>query len=71
MTPFLSSSGGNCQDAVIAVEDFTVTVKPLGAAEGAAIKHYSHDLLVNSSQGCALRKILTAKETLQAPNFVG
>ena len=45
--PFWVSAGGNFQDAVIAVEDFTVTVKPLGAAEGAAIKqHYSHDLLV-------------------------
>jgi len=29
------------------VEDFTVTVKPLGAAEGAVIEqHYNHDLLV-------------------------
>ena len=41
MTPFLLSSGGNCQDAVILVELLAVTVKPLGAAEGAAIEqHY-------------------------------
>ena len=43
MTPFLSSSGGSCQDALILVELFAVTVKPIGAAEGAAIEqHYIH-----------------------------
>ena len=43
MTPFLLSAGGNCQDAVILVELFAVTVKPLGAAEGAAIEqNYIH-----------------------------
>ena len=41
MTPFLSLSGGSCQDAVILVELFAVTVKLVGAAEGAAIEqHY-------------------------------
>ena len=41
--PFQSFAGGNCQDAVIMVEDFAVTVKTLGAAEGTAIEQiYVH-----------------------------
>ena len=35
MIPFLESSGGNCQDAVIVVEFLTVTVKFAGGCEGA------------------------------------
>ena len=43
MIPFLSSAGGNCQDAVILVEVFAVRAKPLGAEEGAAVEqHYIH-----------------------------
>ena len=39
-------AGGNCQDAVILVEDFTVIVKPLGAAEGAVIEQHYNIILV-------------------------
>ena len=35
--PFLESAGGNCQDAVMLVEEVTVTVKLVGAFEGTAI----------------------------------
>ena len=35
--PFLKSAGGNCQDAVIIVEVTAVTLKLLGAFNGAAI----------------------------------
>ena len=35
--PFLESAGGNCQDAVIIVEVTAVTLKLLGAFDGAAI----------------------------------
>ena len=38
MIPFLSSAGGNCQDASILVEDFAVREKLLGACEGTEIK---------------------------------
>ena len=34
MFPCLVFSGGNCQDAVILVDVFAATVKPLGACEG-------------------------------------
>ena len=34
--PFLESAGGNCQDAVIIVEVMAVTLKLLGAFDGAA-----------------------------------
>ena len=34
MTPFLSSAGGNCQDASILVEVFAVREKLEGACEG-------------------------------------
>ena len=34
MIPFLESSGGNCQDAVIVVEFLAVTVKFVGGCEG-------------------------------------
>ena len=37
MFPFLESAGGNCQDAVILVEELALTVKLVGAFEGAAI----------------------------------
>ena len=37
MFPFLESSGGNCQDAVILVEELAFTVKLVGAFEGAAV----------------------------------
>ena len=36
--PFLESAGGNCQDAVIIVEVTAVTLKLLGACDGAAIE---------------------------------
>ena len=35
--PFLESAGGNCQDAVIIVEVTALTLKLLGAFDGAAI----------------------------------
>ena len=38
MIPFLSATGGNCQDAVILVEDFAVKVKLSGALDGATIE---------------------------------
>ena len=38
MIPFLSSTGGNCHDAVILVEDFAATLKPSGALEGATVE---------------------------------
>ena len=41
MIPFLESAGGNCQDAVILVEVFAVTVKLFGALEGAVIKSFA------------------------------
>ena len=34
MIPFLSSGGGNCQDAVTLVELITVTLKLAGGPEG-------------------------------------
>ena len=37
MIPFLESGGGHCQLAVILVEVTEVTVKLVGACEGAAI----------------------------------
>ena len=37
MIPFLESAGGNCQDAVILVEELALTVKPLGGCEGTEI----------------------------------
>ena len=36
--PFLSSAGGNCQDAVMLVEEVAVTVKALGAPDGTAFE---------------------------------
>ena len=36
--PCLDSAGGNCQNAVIVVEVFAVTVKLIGALEGTAIE---------------------------------
>ena len=36
MIPFLSSSGGNCQDASILVEFLTAREKLVGACEGTA-----------------------------------
>ena len=38
MIPFLESSGGNCQDAIILVEVLAAGVKLLGGSEGTAIK---------------------------------
>ena len=40
MIPCLESAGGNCQDAVILVEFFTVSVKLVGAPEGTVIKSF-------------------------------
>ena len=40
MIPFLESSGGNCQDAIILVEVLAARVKPLGGCEGAAVKKF-------------------------------
>lgn len=37
MIPFLESTGGNCQRAVILVEEFAAKVKLIGALEGTAI----------------------------------
>ena len=37
MIPFLESAGGNCQDAVILVEELAVTKKVVGAFEGTKI----------------------------------
>ncbi len=38
MIPFLESAGGNCQDALILVEEIAVTLKLSGAFEGTAIE---------------------------------
>ena len=38
MIPFLESSGGNCQDAVILVEELAVREKLLGGLDGTAIE---------------------------------
>ena len=38
MIPFLESAGGSCHDAETLVEVIAVTLKPLGASEGAEIK---------------------------------
>ena len=35
--PFLESAGGNCQDAVITLGELAVTVKLVGALEGADV----------------------------------
>ena len=40
MIPFLESSGGNCQDAIILVEVLAARVKLLGGSEGTAIKKF-------------------------------
>ena len=36
--PFLESAGGNCQDAVITLGELAVTVKLVGALEGADVE---------------------------------
>ena len=38
MIPFLEPAGGNCQDALILVEEFAVTEKVVGAFEGTEIE---------------------------------
>ena len=38
MIPFLEPDGGNCQDAVILVEELAVREKPLGGLDGTAIE---------------------------------
>ena len=38
LLPCLAIFGGNCQEAVILVEELAVTVKSLGACEGTEIK---------------------------------
>ena len=38
MIPFLESPGGNCQDALIPVEELVVRERRVGAFEGAAIE---------------------------------
>ena len=40
MIPFIESSGGNCQDAVILVEEVAARVKPLGGCEGTVIEKF-------------------------------
>ena len=45
MIPFLESSGGNCQDAVILVEEVAVRVKPRGACEGTEIEQLRVNLI--------------------------
>ena len=37
MIPFLESVGGNCQDAIILVEELAVREKPVGELDGTAI----------------------------------
>ena len=46
--PFLDVSGGNCQDAVILVEEDAVRLKPLGGFEGTAIRkiHYVRIIII-------------------------
>ena len=41
MIPFLESAGGNCQDVVILVEEFVVTVKLLGGWDGTEIGQHN------------------------------
>ena len=38
MIPFLESPGGNCQDALILVEELAVRERRIGGFEGAAIE---------------------------------
>ena len=38
MIPFLESSGGNCQNAVILSEVVAARVNPMGGCEGTAIE---------------------------------
>ena len=64
MIPFLESAGGNCQDAVILVEELAVTVKLVGDPEGTAIGnrkslHYVMTIVFNrpAMQDC-IKKIL-------------
>ena len=48
MIPFLSSAGGNCQDAVILVEDFADTVKPSGAFEGSTVEQQLSSTIITT-----------------------
>ena len=41
MFPFLSSAGGNCQDASMLVEVLAVREKLVGACEGTGIEFYN------------------------------
>ena len=45
MIPFLESCGGNCQDAVIVVEDRAARLKPVGACEGTEIEQLHFNLI--------------------------
>ena len=63
MIPFLESAGGNCQDAVILVEELAVTVKLVGDPEGTAIGkrkslHYVMTIVFNrpAMQDCIKKK---------------
>ena len=64
MIPFLESAGGNCQDAVILVEELAVTVKLVGDPEGTAIGkrkilHYVMTIVFNrpSMQDCIKKSL--------------
>lgn len=45
MIPFLDFSGGNCQDARILEDDCAITVKLLGAWEGAKLWRNNQNIM--------------------------
>ena len=45
MIPCLEYAGGNCQDALILIEEVAVRVKPLGACEGTEIEQLRFKLI--------------------------
>ena len=46
--PFLEPTGGNCQDALILVEELAVREKPLGGRDGTAIEQLYFNLIQHS-----------------------
>ncbi|RMX39557.1 hypothetical protein pdam_00006102 [Pocillopora damicornis] len=47
--PCLESTGGNCQDAAILVDEIVFTVKLLGGFDGAKIKQLTAGILVQQA----------------------
>ena len=57
MIPFLESSGGNCQDAIILVEVLAARVKLLGGSEGTAIKKF-HMIIYEMEIIIAIKRVI-------------